>query len=117
MVASDAERVREAASQRIGEILAAAYDAHEFAVDRVPGMPARGIADPGLTTRERECLLWTLEGKTAEETAAILGLSVFTVNRHAFNATHKLGSLNKHHAAVQAFRGRPDLSRAAVRAS
>ena len=82
----------------------AALDTHEFAVGRMPGTQAGGIDGPGLSMRERECLLWTLEGKTAKEIATILGLSVFTVNHHAFNATRKLGSLNKHHAAIQAFR-------------
>ena len=103
-VASDAQRVREAARHGGEELLAAALNAHEFAVGRMPGTQAGGIDDPGLSMREKECLLWTLEGKTAAETATLLGLSVFTVNRHAFNATRKLGALNKHHAAIQAFR-------------
>ncbi len=107
-VASDAERVRAAASGHIGRLLAAACDAHEFAVGRLPGLRAGDGDDPGdgpgLSARERECLLWVLEGKTAAATAVILGLSVFTVNRHVHNATCKLGSRNKHHAAVQALR-------------
>ena len=104
VAASDAERVREAVRLGGKELLAAALNAHEFAVGRLPGSQAGRIDDPGLSTRERECLLWTLEGRTAKEIAALLDLSVFTVNRHAFNATRKLGSLNKHHAAIQAFR-------------
>ncbi|MDE2753801.1 MAG: autoinducer binding domain-containing protein [Gemmatimonadota bacterium] len=101
-VACDEDRVRDAVQHHAQELLAAAWDAHEFAVDRVRG--ERDGGDAALTLREKECLLWTLEGKTAQDIAAILNLSVFTVNRHAHNATHKLGSLNKHHAAMQAFR-------------
>ena len=103
-VACNEERVRNAAQHHGQELLAAAWDAHEFTVDRVRGERAGDGGDAALTLREKECLLWTLEGKTAKDIAAILNLSVFTVNRHAYSATHKLGSLNKHHAAVQAFR-------------
>ena len=104
VAASDPERVREAVYLGGEELLAAALNAHEFAVGRISGTQAGSIEDPGLSVRERDCLLWTLEGKTAKDIAAILDLSVFTVHRHAYNATRKLGSLNKHHAAIQAFR-------------
>ena len=103
-VACDEGRVRAAVQHHGDEFLAAACDAHEFAVGRVRAERAGDVGEVDLTLRERECLLWTLEGRTAQEIAAILGLSVFTVNRHAYNAAHKLGSRNKHHAAVQAFR-------------
>ena len=103
-VACDEERVRAAVRHHGEELLAAACDAHEFMVGRAQGGQAGEVGEVDLTSRERECLLWTLEGKTAKETAALLGISVFTVNRHAHSATRKLGSLNKHHAAVQAFR-------------
>ena len=100
----DAECVMEASRHGGERLLAIAYGAHEFALGRLRGNQAGGIDGIRLSKREKECLQWTLEGKTAEDVAAILGLSVFTVNRHVFNATHKMGSLNKHHAAVQAFR-------------
>ena len=102
-VACDEERVRNAARCHGEELIATAFDAHEFAVDRACGK-LTGKPEVDLTLRERECLLWTLEGKTAREVAALLHLSVFTVNRHAFNATRKLGGLSKHHAAVLALR-------------
>ena len=35
-----------------------------------------------LTERQRECVLWSARGKTAGETAGILGISEETVNRH-----------------------------------
>ena len=103
-VARDEVSVGVAAQHHGEELLAAACDAHEFAVNRAQGGRAGEVGEVDLTSRERECLLWTLEGKTAKEIAALLHLSVFTVNRHAHSATRKLGSLNKHHAAVQAFR-------------
>ena len=59
---------------------------------------------PNLTPRERECLQWTIEGKTAWEVGGILGISEQTAVRHLNNATHKLGCVNKHQAAVKALR-------------
>lgn len=35
-----------------------------------------------LSDRQRECLLWTARGKTASETAIILGISEETVVQH-----------------------------------
>ncbi|MBD3774938.1 MAG: LuxR family transcriptional regulator [Rhodobacteraceae bacterium] len=37
---------------------------------------------PQLSDRQRECLLWIARGKTAAETAIILGISPETVNQH-----------------------------------
>lgn len=42
----------------------------------------RTPAAPRLTDRQRECLLWTARGKTAAETAIILGISTETVIQH-----------------------------------
>lgn len=55
-----------------------------------------------LTRREAEVLLWTAEGKTAQDTAAILGCAEKTVNVHLQSATRKLGALNKTHAVARA---------------
>jgi len=57
-----------------------------------------------LSDRERECLLWVSMGKTAWETASILGLSQRTVEYHLKNAIHKLGAANKVHACALAIR-------------
>jgi len=57
-----------------------------------------------LTSRELECLRWTMEGKTAWEVGQILSISEQTAVRHLNNATHKLGCVNKHHAVVKALR-------------
>ena len=64
-----------------------------------------GLGDeciPALTAREREVLRWTLAGKTAWEVGVILSISARTAAIHANNATHKLGSVNKHQAAIHA---------------
>ena len=44
--------------------------------------PGPGPAKPVLSDRQRECLLWAARGKTASETAVILGISVETVIQH-----------------------------------
>jgi DNA-binding CsgD family transcriptional regulator len=57
-----------------------------------------------LTPRELECLRWTMEGKTAWELGRILGIAEQTAVRHVFNASKKLGCVNKHQAVVKALR-------------
>jgi DNA-binding CsgD family transcriptional regulator len=59
---------------------------------------------PALTPREIETLRWTMEGKTAWEVGNILGITERTAVLHANNATHKLGSVNKHQAVIKALR-------------
>jgi LuxR family quorum-sensing system transcriptional regulator CciR len=48
---------------------------------KISGM-ARTVALPRLSDRQRECLLWVARGKTAAETAIILGISTETVIQH-----------------------------------
>ncbi len=57
-----------------------------------------------LTKRERDVLQWTLDGKTAWEVGAILGISQGTAAQHVNNAAKKLGAINKHQAALKALR-------------
>lgn len=59
---------------------------------------------PALTPRELEALRWTMEGKTAWEVGAILGISERTAVLHVNNAMHKLGCANKHQAVLKALR-------------
>lgn len=59
---------------------------------------------PALTPRELEVLRWTMDGKTAWEAGAILGISERTAVLHISNATHKLGCANKHQAVLKALR-------------
>jgi LuxR family quorum-sensing system transcriptional regulator SolR len=55
-----------------------------------------------MTTREKEVLLWTAEGKTSYEIGQILSVSERTVNFHINNVVNKLGASNKTQAAVKA---------------
>lgn len=59
-------------------------------------------SDIELTTRERECLLWTSRGKTAWEISEILGIGESTVVSHLNSARDKFGVYSKHHAVVKA---------------
>jgi len=67
--------------------------------------PEQGASAPvHLTPRELECLRWVSVGKTAWETATIIGRSSRTVEFHLINAGRKLGAINKVHAVVLAVR-------------
>ena len=68
----------------------------------LPAIPQSDL--PSLTPRELETLRWTMEGKTAWEVGNILGITERTAVLHANNATHKLGSANKHQAVLKALR-------------
>ncbi|MBB3965853.1 helix-turn-helix transcriptional regulator [Rhizobium metallidurans] len=46
---------------------------------------------PQLAPREKECLYWSALGKTNDEIAEILGLSMHTTQRYLMSARHKLG--------------------------
>lgn len=59
-----------------------------------------------LTAREREVLRWTAAGKTADATAAILSISVRTVEYHLLNAARKMNTANRTHTVVEALRSR-----------
>lgn len=56
-----------------------------------------------LTDRERECLLWTAQGKTSWEISQIIGRSTATVNYHLRKAMQKLDACNKVQAAFKAY--------------
>ena len=60
------------------------------------------VKQNGLTLRERECLLWAAEGKTAWEISQILNISERTANFHLQNVTEKLGVINRQHAVARA---------------
>jgi DNA-binding CsgD family transcriptional regulator len=50
---------------------------------------------PALSAREKECLTWAAAGKTAWETAQILGITERTANFHLQNVIRKFGVVNK----------------------
>jgi DNA-binding CsgD family transcriptional regulator len=59
---------------------------------------------PELTPREREVLSWAAEGKTAWETARLLGVSERAVRLYSENAMAKLGAHTKAQAVAIAIR-------------
>ncbi|WEJ08576.1 LuxR family transcriptional regulator [Sinorhizobium prairiense] len=57
---------------------------------------------PDLSTREKECILWTARGKSSWEIGTILGISVNTANFHIKNAMQKLDTSSRTVAAIKA---------------
>jgi len=96
--------------QHKGELTRVVADLQLFAVMAQEAafrllMPAKVHPDaPSLTPRELECLRWTMDGKTAWEIGAILGITERTVVLHVNGAMHKLDCVNKHQAVVKALR-------------
>ena len=74
---------------------------HE-AVRSVFGLNTSLTTKTRLTDREKECLLWAAEGKTAWETSQILNVSERTVNFHLTNTTKKLSVSNRPQAVAKA---------------
>lgn len=62
------------------------------------------VEKPKLSERERECLLWTAEGKTSFEIGKIIGISEHTVNYYLNTASTKLNSTNRVQAVAVALR-------------
>ena len=58
--------------------------------------------ETSLTQREKECLSWGADGKTAWEIASILKISERTVSFHLKNAMQKLKTVSKPHAIAKA---------------
>ena len=93
-----------------GELSRLVADLQLFAVHaqdaamRLLSPAAPPIDRPALTPRELEALRWTMEGKTAWEVGAILGITERTAVLHVNNAMHKLGCTSKHQAVLRALR-------------
>ena len=93
-----------------GELTRLVADLQLFAVYaqdvamRVLSPAAPSPERPSLTPRELEALRWTMEGKTAWEVGAILGISERTAVLHVNNAMHKLQCTSKHQAVLKALR-------------
>ncbi|MGX9181982.1 helix-turn-helix domain-containing protein [Mesorhizobium sp. BHbdii] len=67
-------------------------------------MAGQADALPTLSPRERECLEWVSEGKTAWECAMILGLSEHTVRCYLESARYKLQATGNTHAVAKAIK-------------
>lgn len=72
------------------------------AVTRLTRFKEAEDSKPKLSDRELECLLWSAEGKTAEEIAAILSISTPTVTFHLKNTIQKLNVSNRNQAIAKA---------------
>lgn len=75
---------------------------HEAVQRVVLSREALPIAEARLTRREKECLLWASEGKTAWEIARILRVSERTAVFHLQNAARKMGVGSRQHAVARA---------------
>jgi PAS domain S-box-containing protein len=69
-------------------------------VRKAVGSQANAIT---LSVHEVECLRWVSLGKTAKETAVIMGRSARTIEFHLNNAMRKLNAVNKVQAVFRAF--------------
>lgn len=65
---------------------------------------AQADAAPQVSRRELQCLKLTADGKTSEEIAERLGLSVHTANQYLATTTQKLNAVNRMHAVAKALR-------------
>ncbi len=71
------------------------------AVNKLAPYGDNGIPGTRISRRERECLLWTSEGKTTDEIGLILGISASTVTFHIQNVARKLNVSNRQQAAAK----------------
>lgn len=58
------------------------------------------VQEKSLSPREKECLDWIAAGKTAWETAQIIGITESTVAFHIRNTINKLNASNRTHAVA-----------------
>jgi len=79
-----------------------------YAMTRIeqPESPEASKVQGQLTSRERDCLSWVAEGKTAWETSVILGIAETTVIFHIENAKKKLGANTTTHAVAIAIKNK-----------
>jgi LuxR family transcriptional regulator, quorum-sensing system regulator BjaR1 len=69
-----------------------------YAFDRIPQLTAPIAKErPSLTSREREVLAWSAQGKSAWEIGEILCVTKRTVDEHAHTAMRKLGAIALRH--------------------
>jgi LuxR family quorum sensing-dependent transcriptional regulator len=78
-----------------------------YAFDRIRQLTQPKVEERRpLTSREREVLAWSAQGKSAWEIGEILCLTQRTVNEHAQTAMRKLGASNRTQAVAIALRHR-----------
>ncbi len=77
--------------------------------EQLPSFPANSLDRFGLTQREGEVLSWVAQGKTNEETGAILSISPRTVGKHLERIYEKLGVETRTSAATFILTSNPQL--------
>jgi len=75
---------------------------HEAVLRIVARQKAETTPSVSLTRREKECLLWTAEGKTSLQSSEIMGITERTVIYHLINASRKLKVQNRQQAVARA---------------
>jgi LuxR family transcriptional regulator, quorum-sensing system regulator BjaR1 len=78
--------------------------AHDRIIELIGKRPIAPELRNPLTPREIEVLRWAAEGKTNQDIADILSISVNTAETHIGNVCRKLDALTRAHAAVRAIR-------------
>lgn len=103
-IASDAEQQEiEKRLSRFGpQLVALGFCFHVMAEDLVECSERPAVKKDLLSMREKECLSWTVKGKTAWEIAAILNIRERTVLFHLNNAKTKLGVTSRYEAVAKA---------------
>ena len=95
-------------SPKPGAIVTAMLPSARLACCYLLARPPVGLfedpSDEALSDRERECLYWVAEGKTAGEVAMILGVKANTVNSYLNHAIRKIGASNRAMAIATAIR-------------
>ena len=68
---------------------------------RIASLPQTGQRRP-LTSRQREALQWSAQGKTMQDIATIMNLSVGTIEKHLRMARDSLDAQTTAHAVQKA---------------
>jgi DNA-binding CsgD family transcriptional regulator len=88
---------------RMGHLNTLAWQFH-IAFTEISKPAENSNAKVGLSTRERDCLRWTAEGKSSWGIGMILNISENTVSFHIKNAMRKLGTTSRTVAVIKAIR-------------
>lgn len=86
----------------------AIYDLHRDCFEMFLGIAqlksTSASSASSISKRELECLKLTAAGRTSEDIARILGLSIHTANQYLTTAASKLDAVNRTHAVAKAIR-------------
>ena len=91
------------AEANVASLMFTSHVYYEAVRERFPEF-SQPCEDALLTDRERECLGWVAAGKTNDEVATILGLSIETVKIYLKRAMRKLDATTRAQAVAKAYR-------------